>query len=276
MRFRFLIVRKLRFHTIINALRGCALGARVDGCRSNRASARECAKAHSFSQLFVKQGMEVKMTAEGMYTIKEAAKKVHVEAHALRYWEEELGLSISRNDQGYRQYSEEDMELLERIRQWKEKGMQLKAIRLMLSENGRLSVPQEIVREAQSMLEKGDAGAAAAQQEHAQCAFTSDNSDTLHSQHALTPGGADTVENILLDERSSKAAKLQYLLENLVSRAVQESNEMVLKELDYRFRQMEENAQEREQKRMEREEEHYRKLDELLCQKGRRKGRRRR
>ena len=125
------------------------------------------------------------MTAEGMYTIKEAAKKVHVEAHALRYWEEELGLSISRNDQGYRQYSEEDMELLERIRQWKEKGMQLKAIRLMLSENGRLSVPQEIVREAQSMLEKGDAGAAAAQQEHAQCAFTSDNSDTLHSQHAL-------------------------------------------------------------------------------------------
>ena len=39
---------------------------------------------------------------------------------------------------------------------------------------------------------------------------------------------------------------------------------------------MEENAQEREQKRMEREEEHYRKLDELLCQKGRRKGRRRR
>lgn len=123
---------------------------------------------------------------------------------------------------------------------------------------------------------EGDAGAAAAQQEHAQCAFTSDNSDTLHSQHALTPGGADTVENILLDERSSKAAKLQYLLENLVSRAVQESNEMVLKELDYRFRQMEENAQEREQKRMEREEEHYRKLDELLCQKGRRKGRRRR
>ena len=47
-----------------------------------------------------------------MYTIKEAAKKVHVEAHALRYWEEELGLSISRNDQGYRQYSEEDMECL--------------------------------------------------------------------------------------------------------------------------------------------------------------------
>ena len=31
-----------------NAPRGCALGAKVDGCRSNRASARECAKTHSF------------------------------------------------------------------------------------------------------------------------------------------------------------------------------------------------------------------------------------
>lgn len=244
------------------------------------------------------------MTAEGMYTIKEAAKKVHVEAHALRYWEEELGLSIGRNDQGYRQYSKEDVELLERIRQWKEQGMQLKAIRLMLSENGRLSVPQEIVREAQSMLEKTDGGTAAAQQEreqrvpasddpdavHSQRAHMSDSSDAArqqcvhmpdspdaaHSQHVLAPGATDTVENILLDERSSKAAKLQYLLENLVSRAVQESNETVLKELDYRFRQMEENAQERERQRMEREEEHCRKLDELLCQKGRRKGRRRR
>ena len=213
------------------------------------------------------------MTAEGMYTIKEAAKKVHVEAHALRYWEEELGLSIGRNDQGYRQYSKEDVELLERIRQWKEQGMQLKAIRLMLSENGRLSVPQEIVREAQSMLEKTDGDAEAVQQQHA---LTPDNLDVSRPQRAFAPGGADTVENILLDERSSKAAKLQYLLENLVSRAVQESNETVLKELDYRFRKMEENAQERERQRMEREEEHYRKLDELLCQKGRRKGRRRR
>ena len=45
----FLSYRKLRFHTIKKAPRGCALGARVDGCRSKRASARECAKAHSFS-----------------------------------------------------------------------------------------------------------------------------------------------------------------------------------------------------------------------------------
>ena len=35
----------------IKALRGGTLGAGVDGCRSNRASARECALAHSFSSV---------------------------------------------------------------------------------------------------------------------------------------------------------------------------------------------------------------------------------
>ena len=44
----FLSYRKLCFHTIKKLRLGCALGAGVDGCRSNRASARECAKAHSF------------------------------------------------------------------------------------------------------------------------------------------------------------------------------------------------------------------------------------
>ena len=57
----FLSYRKLCFHTIINAPRGCALGARVDGCRGNRASARECAKAHSF--LCYRAGQSVMVSA---------------------------------------------------------------------------------------------------------------------------------------------------------------------------------------------------------------------
>ena len=35
-------------------------------------------------------------------TIKEAAKKLHVETHVLRYWEDELKLDIKRNAQGHR------------------------------------------------------------------------------------------------------------------------------------------------------------------------------
>ena len=45
-----------------------------------------------------------------MYTIKEAAKELGVEAHALRYWEEELNLTIDRNAQGRRVYTEENIQ----------------------------------------------------------------------------------------------------------------------------------------------------------------------
>ena len=64
--------------------------------------------------------------------------------------EEELGLTIGRNELGHRYYTEEDISLMEHIRQWKEQGLQLKAIRLMLSEDGKLSVPTEVVRQAQA------------------------------------------------------------------------------------------------------------------------------
>ena len=194
------------------------------------------------------------MTQE-VYTIGDAAKQVHVETHVLRYWEEELGLSIQRNVQGHRFYTKEDVELLDKIKSWKDQGMQLKAIRIMLSEDGKLAVPQEIIRQAQAMMENEK------------------EVQEKTEENALVKS-ASSVENILLDERSSKAAKLQFLLENLVSRAVQESNAAVLKEIDYQFRQLEENAQAREQRQKEREEEHYRKLDELLCSRGRRKDKR--
>ena len=38
------------------------------------------------------------------YLISDASKKVDVEAHVLRYWEEELKLDIPRNDMGHRYY----------------------------------------------------------------------------------------------------------------------------------------------------------------------------
>lgn len=69
---------------------------------------------------------------ETRYMISDASKKVEVEAHVLRYWEEELGLTIPRNELGHRYYREEDIALLTSIRKLKEKGFQLKAIRLLL------------------------------------------------------------------------------------------------------------------------------------------------
>jgi len=66
------------------------------------------------------------------YMISEASKRVGVESHTLRYWEEELALPIDRNELGHRYYKDTDIELLKTIKKLKEQGFQLKAIKLLL------------------------------------------------------------------------------------------------------------------------------------------------
>jgi DNA-binding transcriptional MerR regulator len=57
------------------------------------------------------------MTKEN-HTTSEAAKILNVAPSTLRYWESELGnfIKIPRNDNDYRQYSQEHIKLLERIK----------------------------------------------------------------------------------------------------------------------------------------------------------------
>ena len=71
--------------------------------------------------------------------ISDAAKEVKVESHVLRYWEEELHLPIKRNELGHRYYTEEDVERFKQIKSMKERGLQLKAIKMILRD-GKLDV----------------------------------------------------------------------------------------------------------------------------------------
>lgn len=66
------------------------------------------------------------------YMISDAANIVNVESHVLRYWEEELELMIPRNEMGHRYYTEENIAQFQKIKEWKEQGYQLKAIRMMI------------------------------------------------------------------------------------------------------------------------------------------------
>lgn len=68
------------------------------------------------------------------YLINEAAKEVHVESHVLRYWEEELGLPIKRNEQGHRIYTQEDIDRFIHIKNLKDQGLQLKAVKTLLEQ----------------------------------------------------------------------------------------------------------------------------------------------
>lgn len=66
------------------------------------------------------------------YLISETAKRVGVESHALRHWEEELSLPIGRTEMGHRYYTEEDIQLFCCIKELKEQGILLKEIKEIL------------------------------------------------------------------------------------------------------------------------------------------------
>lgn len=89
--------------------------------------------------------------AEIHYLISDASKKVDVESHVLRYWEEELDLDIPRNEMGHRYYTEFHIRLFRQIRELKEKGYQLKAIKNALDKMtevmGDIAITDDIMEE---------------------------------------------------------------------------------------------------------------------------------
>ena len=80
---------------------------------------------------------------ETRYLISETAKLVQVEPHVLRYWEEELGLSIKRNEMGHRYYTDKDLEIFQKIKELKKEGLQLKTIKEKLHEKDKIPQVEE-------------------------------------------------------------------------------------------------------------------------------------
>lgn len=194
------------------------------------------------------------------YLISDAAKQVNVEAHVLRYWEEELGLPIKRNELGHRFYTQADVDRFREIKSMKERGLQLKAIRMILKDGklDRLDSVQmeELCAEKEMILPK----------------------DVIEEKAMGQEILAEVPEKAVYDGNSEdKAKRLQWLLQQLFRETLQENNkelcqmmkESVLKELDYQFRVQEERVDERHAELLKKEEEHFRKVDELLRKKRR-------
>lgn len=76
------------------------------------------------------------------YMIRDAATMVAVETHVLRYWEEELELTIPRNEMGHRYYTKENIEEFLKIKKLKEQGYQLKAIKALIH-NQPIEMPKD-------------------------------------------------------------------------------------------------------------------------------------
>lgn len=71
---------------------------------------------------------------ERRYIISDASKLIEVESHVLRYWEEELEIDIPRNEMGHRYYTDYYIELFKRVKELKDGGFQLKAIKMLIPE----------------------------------------------------------------------------------------------------------------------------------------------
>ena len=68
------------------------------------------------------------------YMISEASKQVNVEPHALRYWEDELSLTIGRTEMGHRYYTKDDIQLFRCIKELKEQGILLRDLKELIPE----------------------------------------------------------------------------------------------------------------------------------------------
>lgn len=193
--------------------------------------------------------------------ISDAAKQVKVESHVLRYWEEELHLPIKRNELGHRYYTKEDVERFKEIKSMKERGLQLKAIKMILKD-GRLDVlPEEkepVVTPTPHMAIE-----------------IVDKPVEKDPAVPVKEGICSVPEKEAVESREEKAKRLQWILQQLIREAVRENNqelcrelkESMVKELDYQFRSREEREEERDRRLEQRSEEYYQKMDELLRKK---------
>ena len=154
---------------------------------------------------------------EEYYLIKEAAAKIGVESHVLRYWEDELKMDIHRNAMGHRYYTEKDIEVLSKVRDLKKKGLQLKAIR------NYLDMRRQQIAEGEKDNQKDDLCIAAEEK------MISDQTEEEKNKEILVEKTSTTMvpvkQNVLTNEQ--KMNQFQQIMSRILSNAIQENNELI-------------------------------------------------
>ncbi len=204
--------------------------------------------------------------SETRYMISDASKQVNVEAHVLRYWEEELALDIPRNEMGHRYYTEEHIRMFKQIKELKENGYQLKAVKMLLpklkdineEEFGLLAVlSEEMNRRA---LAEEESAAPQKSREEDQQEESEEPSNVISLNRSSSPASQE-----------ERMMQFQLIMNDIVSQAIRANTELlgqqmgscisgqvsekILKEMDYLMRLKEEA-----------EESRFKQLDETIRQ----------
>lgn len=196
------------------------------------------------------------------YMISDAARMVALEQHVLRYWEDELQLDIPRNEMGHRYYTDENIKEILRIKDLREKGYQLKAIRMYLKKEKRNEEKEQEARKNHvdidgfvTLTSSKDLGLG----EDMDAEPVADAaSDPIHPvsrrEHSQVSAEAQQQARIKIEQ-------FQKLMTEIVANAMRENNdaltthveERILKEMNYLM-----------QEHYQLEEDHYKKLDEAI------------
>ena len=137
--------------------------------------------------------------------------KRQVESHVLRYWEEELEMNIPRNEMGHRYYTDFHIRLFKQIKELKEKGYQLKAIKTALAKTldaeGESVAPTDVL------------------EEDVMTALKECTEQEKRDLEKLDPGEAAELMN------REKAEQFREFLTQMIGQAIEENNEKLSQDI---------------------------------------------
>ena len=186
------------------------------------------------------------------YMISDAANLVHVESHVLRYWEEELELAIPRNEMGHRYYTRENIQEFQKIKELKEKGYQLKAIRMILHNEGTDMDPVSMQKEEPTYTLQSMEQPSVSQAMHPGVQKVMKPSASERQMNVDKRYGATSPEERMEQFRELMCEIVGHAIalnnEELSQVIGQEVGERVLKEMNYLAREQDEAQEERYKK----------------------------
>lgn len=200
------------------------------------------------------------------YMISDAARMVALEQHVLRYWEDELQLDIPRNEMGHRYYTDDNIKEILRIKDLREKGYQLKAIRMYLKKEKRNEEKEQEARKKHVDLD-GFVTLTSAKElgfgedVDSECAIDTAADTAADAGHMISRSEESQVSAEMQEQARIRVEQFQKLMTEIVANAMRENNEVltthveerILKEMNYLM-----------QEHYQLEEDHYKKLDEAI------------
>ncbi len=190
-----------------------------------------------------------------MMMIKDVAKNLGVESHVLRYWEEELGLTIKRNSMGHRYYDARDIKLFGEVKELRDRGFSLKDIKDGIKKQRAKLVSEDIKAASENIVP-----------EHAP-----EETGEIETELKKENFDEEKIEDVDSDNTDQfkvvdfKTAQMQNIMNKIVANALKENKDIITTSIKSEIttdvmKQFDTVMREKEEK----EEERYRKLDETI------------